>query len=240
MAYYFSDEAMGEIVRRYRNGESADVLAKEWGVTYQVIQRRLRKLGIPLRGRGPSAAGRLKISESRAAKIDEKLLRTLHSQGMSTREIAETLGSVSEEAVRRRMKALELPRLAPKARPDRNHFWNGGLAVDSDGYILQHAPGHPHATTGGYVRQHRLVMEKSLGRILEPSEVVDHMNGDPSDNRPENLRVFASNGEHLRATRTGKAKLSPEERAAVTEAAVLRAHQRVAAIRKASRTGGGR
>ena len=37
-----------------------------------------------------------------------------------------------------------------------------------------------------------------IGRSLEPGEVVHHINGDSSDDRVENLQLFASNTEHMR------------------------------------------
>lgn len=42
----------------------------------------------------------------------------------------------------------------------------------------------------------RSVMEKKLGRKLDPEEVVHHKNRNKLDNRPENLTVFANQDEH--------------------------------------------
>lgn len=59
-----------------------------------------------------------------------------------------------------------------------------------DGYIILYFPdGHT-----GY--EHRHVMEEHIGRPLAPNEIVHHLNGDPSDNRIENLTVLDSNAEH--------------------------------------------
>lgn len=49
-----------------------------------------------------------------------------------------------------------------------------------------------------FIMEHRLVMERMIGRLLRPEERVHHINGDRADNRPENLRLYASHSEHMR------------------------------------------
>lgn len=216
---------------RYLAGETARELAAELGTSYQTLQRRLRASGVPLRGKAKTAATRQRIAAAHRKPIDEQRLRELHADGLSCREMATLLvPSVSEEAVRQRLRELELPRLAARARAERNSFYRGGFAVDREGYILRRMPGHPDANRHGYVREHRRVCAEHLGRPLAPGEVVDHRNGDTSDNRPENLRVFATNAEHLAATLTGVPKLPRAVREARRQEAVRRARRRVAAI----------
>lgn len=77
-----------------------------------------------------------------------------------------------------------------------NPKWRGGQTIDKDGYVLEYAPAHPNANRHGYVRQHRLVVERRLGRYLDADEVVHHDNGAKDDNHDENLVLLPSGGAH--------------------------------------------
>lgn len=78
----------------------------------------------------------------------------------------------------------------------KNRMWKGGRIKDKNGYILVQELGHPRADCHGYIFEHILVMEKMLGRQVNSGEIVHHCNQDKSDNRPYNLRLFASRREH--------------------------------------------
>ena len=65
-----------------------------------------------------------------------------------------------------------------------------GWYTNPDGYIYTLAPSHPRANQDGYVLEHRLVVERRLGRYLHPRERVHHKNGIRNDNRDENLELW--------------------------------------------------
>ncbi len=72
----------------------------------------------------------------------------------------------------------------------KNHpNWHGGRVVHKSGYIQIYSPKHPNKSMRCYVPEHRLVMEKILGRYLKSTEIVHHKNGNRYDNRPENLKL---------------------------------------------------
>ena len=57
---------------------------------------------------------------------------------------------------------------------------------------------HPRADCKGYVFEHIVVMEKHLGRSLNKSEVIHHIDKDKGNNNITNLMLFPNNKLHLK------------------------------------------
>ncbi len=83
-------------------------------------------------------------------------------------------------------------------RVARNKGWVPSRGpVLNRGYRYIYQPDHHRAMSDGYVAEHYLVAEQILNRPLTKSEVVHHINRNRSDNCPENLIIYESQGEHM-------------------------------------------
>ena len=72
----------------------------------------------------------------------------------------------------------------------RNGMWKGGRTGGGENYFYVLMPKHPFANKACYILEHRIVMEKIIGRYLAKDEVVHHKNNIKSDNRPKNLQLM--------------------------------------------------
>lgn len=69
--------------------------------------------------------------------------------------------------------------------------------------------------------EHRAVMQESLGRLLLPTDIVHHRNGDKLDNRPENLVLTDARTHGLEH----HSPTLPVEKACVICGAIFRPHK---------------
>jgi transposase-like protein len=184
-------------------------MAALFGVNYSTMRKRLLRCGVRLRSRKEARI----ISSRRQGKPGELeaefLIREYIERGRTTVEIARELGVDANTVLHHMRKAGITPRprrdrmvrvwsderFRQRMVGNRSSSWNGGL-TKNNGYLQVHIPDHPEADARGYVFQHRLVMEQMVGRSLRPEERVHHKNHVKTDNRPENLDLFAGDREH--------------------------------------------
>jgi hypothetical protein len=187
----------GQILASYQDGQSVTAICRDTGLYPYHVRGVLREAGITPRTLAEE-------NRRRAVPIDKVRLLSLVDQKLSTTEIARDLG-LTQPTIEMKLRRMGVrSKHGRGSKMEKNYFWKGGRRIDEDGYVLVKSPGHPHATKAGYVREHRLVMEKALGRYLRRNEVVHHRNKDKQDNRIENLELFATNGAHLKQELTGK------------------------------------
>lgn len=83
----------------------------------------------------------------------------------------------------------------------KNPRWKGGFYF-KDGYKFIYCPEHQNCNAIGYVREHRLIMEKFIGRTLLKTEVVHHIDKNKSNNKIDNLRLM-NKSEHAKLETNG-------------------------------------
>lgn len=178
-----------KIVRGYLEGATGPELAARYGLAVGTVYYYLTRAGVRRRPTNHSRMVKVSIPELR---------RLLQGRTMTIEQIASHF-RVSIPSIVRRMRKHGLRSHRGHGSPlETNFFWNGGRRREKEGYVLVKVPDHPYATKQGYVREHRLVVEKLLGRHLLPTEVVHHKDGNPTNNAPDNLEVFSTHANHMR------------------------------------------
>ena len=138
---------------------------------------------------------------SRALKRYDIKARTFSTKGLQIR-LGATLSKETKNKIRLSHLGKKLSRghrekvvkYLNHGRGNLNPGWRGGVVKNGNGYVMIRMPEHPF-NINGYVAEHRLLIEQSIGRYLSSNEHIHHLNGDKTDNRIENM-VVLSNEEH--------------------------------------------
>ncbi|WP_234009255.1 HNH endonuclease signature motif containing protein [Deinococcus sp. NW-56] len=111
---------------------------------------------------------------------------------LSCKKKRDTWVSTTRHALRQGSFTGDCRSCAAKKKPsptgEKSRNWKGGRRI-MGGYVMLRDASHP-ASQNGYVQEHRVVMEKHLGRHLYRGETVHHKNGIKTDNRLENLELW--------------------------------------------------
>jgi hypothetical protein len=65
------------------------------------------------------------------------------------------------------------------------------VLLNFQGYLTVYEPTHPYGGRNGRILEHRLVVERALGRHLMTNEHVDHIDQDKTNNDLSNLQVMS-------------------------------------------------
>lgn len=192
-------------------GLSLPQIGEKFGVSASTVQVRMERLSIPRRpGGGAWHKGTGRLGKVTRAELDE----LYNKQSLSVIQIAKIYG-VADTQMYKKFQELNLPRRVYKGALVWS--WNGGKQHCSKGYIAilleKEDPFYSMADKNGYVKEHRLVMARYLGRPLLRTEIVHHRpDVAKDDNRIEVLYLMPNPSTHNRLSSCFNCELKKEIR----------------------------
>lgn len=117
---------------------------------------------------------------------DYKLDYILQEWNMSKKTL---IRIIDKHGIKRRKRGRNKGYFGPES-----HLWSGNSFIHKGYRMIYLFPNDPYydireSKNHPYAKEHRVIMCRFLGRILEKNETVHHINGDKLDNRIENLQL---------------------------------------------------
>lgn len=165
-------------------------IARSLGVEVEHVHTTLRHLGVQIRPRGKGGLRRITATDAQAAV-------EMYKEGLGCEAVATAFGVTSGVVLRLAREAGVVVRTKGFGRGEKHHSWAGGRLMRPDGYVVvlvqESDPLYPMAQQKvGKVRyafEHRIVMARSLGRLLRSNETVHHLDGNRQNNDISNLQL---------------------------------------------------
>lgn len=190
-----------ELVRLYEEAGTLRALGERLGgISQGAARARLIRAGIPIRDARGSRTRRLSPPKNPPPSSACAEWQARYERAGSLAALAREMGKgvstiryhLERHGVEIQPRGFAAPRTVETPLGPDHYNWKGGRTYQADGYVLIYAPQHPAGRNAkGYVLEHRLVMERVLGRYLTPHELVHHKNEVKDDNRPENLEIMS-------------------------------------------------
>lgn len=170
-----------KVIEKYKEGLSLSAVGELFDVNFVTIRNILKGHNIERRKQGNKA----KIHDK---EFTDKVIE-MYKNGITQERIAEQINS-SQKTISSILKFNGID--CGVKRGEKNHAWKGGRRIQN-GYVFvtltKDSPYASMAVSNGYILEHRLVMAQHLGRVLEKTETVHHINGDTKNNKIENLQL---------------------------------------------------